>query len=434
MIDENKNLNSGKEPTPQPQNDAGNPEYFEGGVDPEPTMGPEQPSPPGGPAVRPQSAQAKPTNALKSVAEKGAKQVIKRGLDVATEGIAELPVVRNIVNWASDKLAKEAIKKWAYGLAAGVWGTIGPYATVIIIVIILLFVIAGPAFARIGKARRGADGNETPTPISIIDPEDRAILVELSKLTGSGSAVDATAIKVLIDRIETRIASGNSHFSDNTQAVTLIQEIGTLCDQIIGGDTSQKTKQSLVDAIQKLIDLYLGDNPPPLSGDFFPPTGTQKPSHFNGTLHTRSTMRPEAGSGHNVFKGYGSPGTGDAVDIGTGSSGSPVYAMFDGKVSHATNAGEKAATQCLVLTANSGTDIEAWYCHVKGDSKESVNAGDKIGETAFTNGGHLHLEVWIGGKSVHTTQADLASKKYEQKGKYLWDHLLVIFNNFTKTP
>jgi len=216
MANEDKDFNSNANPIPESQNDS--PEYFEGGVDPEPSMGPVQPPPPGGPAIKPQSPSSKPTDALKGAAEKGAQTAIRKGLDVATEGATQLPILRNIADWASKNLAREAIKKWAYGLAAGVWGTIGPYATVIIIVIILLFVIAGPAFARIGKARRGADGNETPTPISIIDPEDRAILVELSKFTGEGSVIDATAVKALLDRIEARIASGNSHFSDNTGA------------------------------------------------------------------------------------------------------------------------------------------------------------------------------------------------------------------------
>lgn len=170
---------------PADQN-AENPEYFEGGVDPEPSMGPEQPSPPGGPAIKPQSSSTQPTNALKGVAEKGAQTAIRRGLDVATEGATQLPVLRNIADWASKNLAREAIKKWAYGLAAGVWGTIGPYATVIIIVIILLFVIAGPAFARIGKARRGADGNEAPTPASVYSGTDMA---DIAKVLGNSNIV-----------------------------------------------------------------------------------------------------------------------------------------------------------------------------------------------------------------------------------------------------
>jgi len=426
MANEDKDFNSNANPIPESQNDS--PEYFEGGVDPEPSMGPVQPPPPGGPAIKPQSPSSKPTDALKGAAEKGAQTAIRKGLDVATEGATQLPILRNIADWASKILAREAIKKWAYGLAAGVWGTIGPYATVIIIVIILLFVIAGPAFARIGKARRGADGNETPTPISIIDPEDRAILVELSKFTGEGSVIDATAVKALLDRIEARIASGNSHFSDNTGAVVLIQEIGTLCDQIIGGDNSQKTKQALVDAIQKLIDLYLGDNPSPLQGSFFSPVGNQKIQIFNSTLHGRSVSRPEHDGGHNVFYGWGSPGVGDATDLKIG-IGKPVYAMYDGDLSIPQDSSTSSA-QCLVLK-NDQVQLVSWYCHVRDKKSGQVKAGDQI--AVVNDVGHLHLEVWIGGKSVHTTQADLASKKYEQKGKYLWDHLLVIFNNFTKT-
>jgi hypothetical protein len=204
-------LNDIQKPEPQePESQNNPPEYFEGGVDPEPSMGPAQSPPPGGPAVQPQSIQPKPTDAIEGVAEKGAQTAIRKGLDVASRGATQLPVVKNIANWASEKLAKEAIKKWAYGLAAGVWGTIGPYATVIIIVMILLFVIAGPAFARIGKARRGADGNKVP---SYSDVTDRGDIEDIAKVLGMSNVVSGDPKSYYFSQGDERWAGEKRHIS-----------------------------------------------------------------------------------------------------------------------------------------------------------------------------------------------------------------------------
>jgi len=54
-----------------------------------------------------------------------------------------------------------------------------------------------------------------------------------------------------------------------------------------------------------------------------------KKRRINKTLHGRSVYRPKNVSGHNVFMGYSSPGTGDALDL-FAAGGTEVYAPFDG--------------------------------------------------------------------------------------------------------
>jgi hypothetical protein len=192
----------------EPQSDSNNPQYFEGGYDPEPNVAPPESPPPGGPAVKPQAPEPKPTDALKGAAEKGAQTAIRRGLDVVTEGATQLPILRNIADWASKNLAREAIKKWAYGLAAGIWGTIGPYATIIIIIVILLFVIAGPAFARIGKARRGADGKSAGDYSSVTDRGD---IEDIAKVLGMSNVIPGDPKSYYFSQGDPRWASEKRH-------------------------------------------------------------------------------------------------------------------------------------------------------------------------------------------------------------------------------
>ena len=61
------------------------------------------------------------------------------------------------------------------------------------------------------------------------------------------------------------------------------------------------------------------------------PMSNLRKRRVNRTLHGRSVYRPRSVRGHNVYKGYSTPGVGDAVDL-FGSAGERVVAPFSGVV------------------------------------------------------------------------------------------------------
>jgi murein DD-endopeptidase MepM/ murein hydrolase activator NlpD len=133
----------------------------------------------------------------------------------------------------------------------------------------------------------------------------------------------------------------------------------------------------------------------------------------NKTLHGRSKYRKKDVPGHNVVKGYNSPGTGDGVDLFV-SSGLPVTAMHAGKITRIADRTEKLS--CLYIEGKvDGHEVISIYAHVsiKGDLVEGchVEAGRVLGYVGNkVSDPHLHLELWIDGKAVCATTARGLSK------------------------
>lgn len=97
---------------------------------------------------------------------------------------------------------------------------------------------------------------------------------------------------------------------------------------------------------------------------------------------------------------WGSTHTG--LDIAT-SSGTPIKAVADGKV---TYAGVKGSYGKLVII-NHGNGVQTYYAHcskIYVSAGEKVEAGDiisAVGSTGNSTGPHLHLEVRVNGKTVN---------------------------------
>lgn len=113
----------------------------------------------------------------------------------------------------------------------------------------------------------------------------------------------------------------------------------------------------------------------------------------NTTLHGRSVHRPEDVSGHNVFRGYNSPGTGDALDVFCPGR-TPVVAIGEGtQIRHANDASRKE----VVYIAGDGW--VAVYAHIDAqyqDTGHRFDAGDRVGLVrGDLNDPHLHFELWL---------------------------------------
>ena len=120
---------------------------------------------------------------------------------------------------------------------------------------------------------------------------------------------------------------------------------------------------------------------------------------YNRTLHGRSVYRKIDVPGHNIVVGYIRPGVGDALDIFV-PPGTPVFAMHSGRISRIADRGGRLS--CLYVAAK---DILTVYAHIHIHSRislgESVSEGDLIGWVdRKLKDPHLHLEMWIGGKSL----------------------------------
>ncbi len=346
------------------------------------------------------------------------KKGLKEQVNDKKENIKE-EVKDQAKKWAYDQIKKAAIAA-IRSAATAFWSwlvaTVGPYAAVIIIVILLILLVAVPAFGLWSKARKGAFGNKAPAYASYTDPADIAALNDLfSNLKGS----NVDQIKAQAEIIKAKTADGKITFSDNAKALAIIDEIISICDS-----NSSVDQKKLLDLRAQLIDLFDANNPASIDGNFYHPFGTNKILGFNNSLHGRSTMRTVDDPGHNVFNGHNNPGTGDATDL-KGKKGWPLYAMFDGTV---RSEGSGRYRRIILQSDSSADKIEAWYCHVSNTIPDSrVQKGTQIATLGTGGISHLHLEVWINGKSLHTTAADLASKKYSEDGQYLWEHIRLAF-------
>ncbi|OPZ92218.1 MAG: Peptidase family M23 [Firmicutes bacterium ADurb.Bin419] len=135
------------------------------------------------------------------------------------------------------------------------------------------------------------------------------------------------------------------------------------------------------------------------------PISDFKNRRVNTTLHGRSVYRKQDIPGHNVFKGYSTPGTGDALDI-YASSGTEVYAIEDCTQTLWQN--DTTKKEVIYLT---GDNWVAVYAHIDA-SYEGTNIKIKEGAVVGHVRGdltdhHLHFELWINGKSI---SADTPSK------------------------
>lgn len=319
-----------------------------------------------------------------------------------------------------DKIVQGALKTIGSWVAA----TLGPYAGVIIVAIILIVLCCTPALAVTKKAYDGNWGGQQGTPASFNDPASSALLREFFSNIKGG---DPAKLKSSAEAIKAKIAEDKLHFRDKAKATQLLDEMIRLCDEALsaGGSLNQKR---IMEIRSELIDLFDDDNPIGLPGRFAHPFPSDKKvtSWGGSTLHGRSAQKTEDDGGHNVFNGFSSPGTGDAVDMG-GEYGMPLLAMFNGTI---TNEGSGRYSRVILRSEGYANKIEAWYCHVgrKLPNGTKVNAGDAIATLGASSIHHVHLEVWVDGKSIHTTAADVASGRHsDEVGKYVWEHIQLAF-------
>jgi len=385
----------------------------------------------GGPAIKPKSSKGGTIKRVASAATGGVEGVKDAGKGIIAEGAGDavasglvasgLGAFAGAGRWITKKATQWGLDDWR-------WLKI---AAAPIISMLLLTVVSGVAIAGIVKANKGAYGNEAPNPISMTNPEDRSELNELMRLSGDFTQDDAAKLSELLNKIADKVHAGDLTFPDKDKAVAAMDRIQLIADGIVADSASASAKAKLKTAIEEFLDLY-SDNPAPLTGSFYSPAGRLDNITFNNSSHGRSTTHPKSrynsdGSRqrHDVFIAFNSPGTGDAVDIHIDGLGSKAYAMYDGKVT-------KVNSSCMELLSNTDPVIKSWYCHVSGANNDNVRAGDVIGETDEYDG-HIHLEIFIGNTSIHTTEADYKSNKYSQFGKYMWDNMLTIFDGFKAT-
>lgn len=354
----------------------------------------------------------------KSIKKSAAKQKAGEAWGEAKDQAKKF-VEQRVKQAAIQAIRSAAIAAWSWVSAA-----VGPYVGIIIVVVLLLLLTAAPAWGIWNRAQKGGYGNAAPAYASFNNSEDYAMLIEFFSNIKGGNAA---SIKSAAEAIKAKIAEGKITFKDNAQATNILDQMIQLCDSALAaGGTLDQAK--MMDLRAKLIDLFDMSNPVALPGKFVHPFGSTKITSFNNTLHGRSVMRPEHVEHHNVFNGYSSPGNGDAVDINQ-SIGTPVYSMFSGTV---RVEGEGRYSRVVVTSDSSDPSygpnkIEAWYCHVSNrTSAKTVQAGDKIATLGVSGIGHVHLEVWVNGKSIHTTAEDLSSGKYgDNHGHYMWDHIKI---------
>jgi len=136
-----------------------------------------------------------------------------------------------------------------------------------------------------------------------------------------------------------------------------------------------------------------------------------KSRRVNKTLHGRSVYRREDVYGHNVFKGYSSPGTGDGIDL-FGTAGDDVYAIGDGVITRWQN--DVTKKEVIYLEGN---NFVAVYAHINyGIEKININVieGAKLGKIRGDIADpHLHFELWVGGVSISGHSADELRDKLE---------------------
>lgn len=133
---------------------------------------------------------------------------------------------------------------------------------------------------------------------------------------------------------------------------------------------------------------------------------------INATLHGRSVYRHEHVENHNIFKGYTTPGTGDALDI-YAPAGTAVYALDD--CTQTTWSNDTTKKEVIYLT---GSNWVAVYAHIDA-SYEGVGIKIKRGAVVGHLRGdlsnpHLHFELWINGKSISGSTPQILQDKMKQ--------------------
>lgn len=148
-----------------------------------------------------------------------------------------------------------------------------------------------------------------------------------------------------------------------------------------------------------------------------PPIANFDERRVNQTLHGRSVHRRENVSGHNVFRGYSNPGTGDALDLFT-EGGTAVYSIAEGLVVSRHGLSDTRKEVVYLSGSVDGAPIIAVYAHV--EAHPSLRVGDRLSRgDAFAairsdlHDPHLHFELWVGGKSVsHAMPKDLQQRMW----------------------
>jgi len=121
---------------------------------------------------------------------------------------------------------------------------------------------------------------------------------------------------------------------------------------------------------------------------------------INQTLHGRSVYRKTDVPGHNVFKGYNHPGTGDALDLAGDGWTTPVVAVCDGAITRwQFDTDRKEVIYFEGVEDN--RQILAVYAHI--DRNESIKLGARVAKgtqlgvlRGDLNDPHLHFELWVG--------------------------------------
>lgn len=145
-----------------------------------------------------------------------------------------------------------------------------------------------------------------------------------------------------------------------------------------------------------------------------PIAGNLAAMRVNRTLHGRSRWRKINVEGHNVYKGYNTPGTGDGVDYFC-AAGTQIKSMIDGKVTHI---GERnGVLSCMYIEGiHEGHNITIVYAHVSIKpsilKRSEVKRGMIVGFVGkLLKDPHLHMEVWIDGVALNDkTPKGLAAK------------------------
>lgn len=145
----------------------------------------------GGPAIKPRgpSGAQKTTDKGKQIAvdyaKKGANAAAKAALIASGVGAGLAAVGGKAAEWLTEKVLN---KGWWKALLLAQWPT---FATMSII-LGLMFLIAAPAFARIGASRRGVDGKRQPENIYAASSSDVA---EVQEVLGNSITVPGDPTK-----------------------------------------------------------------------------------------------------------------------------------------------------------------------------------------------------------------------------------------------
>lgn len=128
-----------------------------------------------------------------------------------------------------------------------------------------------------------------------------------------------------------------------------------------------------------------------------PPLSAFATRRVNATLHGRSVHRPEDVPGHNVFRGYTTPGTGDGLDLFC-AAGTPVVALGD--CVQAQHYNDDTRKEVVYL---SGDGWLAVYAHIDAASRNtgtSYEAGEEVGRVRGDLADpHIHFELWRDGQA-----------------------------------